>query len=133
MTSAATKPASRAAKALEWWSRARESWRRMHAFDQMSPSEVSRMAHDIGVSTRDLRKMALQPGGKAELLGRRLQALSLDPEDIKALSPLLLRDLERTCALCDEKERCASDMEVSINPPGWESYCPNSGTLRTLA
>ena len=48
------------------------------------------------------------------------------------LSPQLLGELQRTCAACPDKQRCAMDFADDDNPAGWESYCANAGTLRTL-
>ena len=66
------------------------------------------------------------------LLEWRLTALRLNPRDIERLSPDVLANLRSTCTLCTEKQRCLDDMMEFLNPPGWESYCPNSGTVRTL-
>jgi hypothetical protein len=66
------------------------------------------------------------------LLGWRLTALRLNPRDIERAYPEVFANLQRTCASCTEKRRCLDDMMDSVNPPGWESYCPNSGTIRTL-
>jgi len=117
---------------LDWWRDARQSWMRLHEMDRLSPDEIDRMARDVGLTSADFLRVASQPGGSADLLERRLAALKLDPEDIRKLSPLLLADLQRTCACCAEKKRCADDMAEDPIAPGWESYCPNSGTLRTL-
>ncbi len=66
------------------------------------------------------------------LLEWRLTALQLNPKDIERHSPDVLAEMRKTCALCGEKRRCMDDMMECLNPPGWESYCPNSGTIRTF-
>lgn len=66
------------------------------------------------------------------LLGWRMTALGLNPKRIGRAYPDVYRDLKTTCRACPVKQRCLEDMMESANPPGWESYCPNSGTLRTL-
>lgn len=66
------------------------------------------------------------------LLEWRLTALRLYPGEIERLSPDVLANLRSTCTACTEKQRCLDDMMEFLNPPGWESYCPNSGTIRTL-
>jgi hypothetical protein len=119
--------------ALDWWKVARDRWRQIHQLDQLSVGDIGRLAQDVGMSDVDFLRVAMQPNGTAELLGRRLQQLNLDPEEIRVLSPLLLRDLERTCALCDSKSQCRDDFDDQQKPVGWESYCPNSGTLKTLS
>ena len=120
------------AVALEWWHSARGRWARISEISRLSPDEIDRLAQDVGMTGGDFLKIATQDNGTALLLERRLSALNLEADDIRLLSPLLLRDLEVTCAMCAEKQRCAADMNESADPLGWESYCPNSGTLRTL-
>ncbi len=117
---------------LDWWQEARQRWTRLHELDQFSPAEIEHLAADVGLDRTDFLQIARQPNGGALLIEKRLSALHLDPEDIRKLSPLLLRDLQRTCAMCSEKSRCADDMASDPLAAGWESYCPNSGTLRTL-
>jgi hypothetical protein len=119
-------------RVLDWWSDSRVRWARLQEIDLLSPDEIAWMAEDIGLASDEFLRVVREPSGLAALLERRLAALELDPEDIRKLSPLLLVDLQRTCASCTEKERCADDMAEGPNPPGWESYCPNAGTLRTL-
>jgi hypothetical protein len=67
------------------------------------------------------------------LLECRLTALQLNPKAIERLAPDVLDNLRSTCAMCTEKRRCLEDMMEHLNPPGWEGYCPNSGTIRTFA
>jgi len=44
-----------------------------------------------------------------------------------------MRDLQRTCACCNEKGVCEKDLEERPDDPAWKSYCPNAVTLETLA
>ncbi len=120
------------ARVLSWWNDARKHWSRLHELEHLDPAELHRIAADVGLSSNELSRLAAQPDGVPLLIEKRLAALSLAPEDIRKLSPLILRDLQRTCAVCDEKGRCEADMAVDPLAPGWESYCPNSGTLRSL-
>lgn len=119
-------------KVLDWYHGARATWAKLEDVDSLSPDEITWMAQDAGLTHKQFLKLIRQPDGAAGLLHVRLKALGLDPEDIRRLSPLLLGDLQRTCACCQDKERCADDMADDPNAPGWENYCPNSGTLRTL-
>lgn len=119
--------------ALEWWHQVRESWQRMHELDGVSDHEIERMAHDLGMSPDELVGIAQQPAGMGLLLDKRLAALHLDPEEIRKLSPILLADLQRTCANCGDKKRCAADFKLNESPEGWQAYCPNARTLETIS
>lgn len=120
-------------RVLDWWNATRDRWAGMAQLRAMPADELERVAADFGMSSAELLEASERPGGTLELLERRLAGLHLDPEEIWKLSPMLLRDLQRTCSKCSERSRCRSDMAVSPLAPGWESYCPNSGTLRTLS
>lgn len=118
--------------ALEWWNSVRERWQSMAEIDALSGDEVERLANEVGLAADDLRKVVREPDGVPVLLGRRLTALHLDAAEIRKLAPLLMRDLERTCATCGDKKQCRKDFEAGENIANWERYCPNAGTLRTL-
>ena len=120
-------------RALDWWHEARERWARLDELRNLQPEQLELMAADVGVSPAELLEFAARANGTQGLLERRLAALQLDPEEIRKLSPMLLRDLQRTCSRCSEQQRCKDDMALSPLAPGWDSYCPNAGTLRTLS
>ncbi len=66
------------------------------------------------------------------LLAQKLAALGLSADEIAARSPAVLEDLVRNCRACPDRQRCIDDVTADALAPGWESYCPNSGTLATL-
>lgn len=119
-------------RVLDWWHETRDRWARLAELSELPGHELDRIAADVGVGAPELLAATSRPGGTQGLLEKRLAALHLDPEDIRKLSPMLLRDLEHTCSRCSERQRCIDDMKISPLAQGWESYCPNSGTLRTL-
>lgn len=105
---------------------------RAHEFDQLSSQEMSRLAGDIGVSSEELVRLSQLPTSAADLLEKRLAILGVAPEDIRAVTPQLLADLQRTCSHCAAKGRCTRDMESHPGDPVWKSYCPNSQTISDL-
>ncbi len=120
------------AMALDWWRGVRERWARMAELRDLPPGEFERVAADFGVSPAELMAASARPDGGELLLVKRLQALHIDRDEIAALLPMLLRDLERTCGACPDQRRCAKDMATSNDANDWEAYCPNAGSLRTL-
>lgn len=98
----------------------------------MTPEEIARLASDTPSDPDSGLIILGRTHGAAALLYQKLRALELNPDEIYHLSPLLLAELEHNCGECPDKERCAADMAEDPSAPGWEIYCPNSGTLRTL-
>lgn len=117
---------------VEWWSATRDRWARIAELRELPSDELQRIAGDIGLSAGDLLEVSAHPEGTQQLLERRLAALGLVPDEVSELLPMLMRDLQRTCTMCRAKPHCIDDMKISPLADGWESYCPNSGTLRTL-
>jgi hypothetical protein len=117
---------------MTWWHDARKHLRQLNKLNQLPLAELQRVAADMGLNVDEFMHVARQPDAASLLIDKRLAILNLDPEDIRKLSPLLLRDLERTCALCTEKGRCAHDLAEDPLSAAWVSYCPNSATLRSL-
>lgn len=66
------------------------------------------------------------------LLCRRLRALGIDPRIVALSHPDVYMSLADVCASCSKNRRCLDDMADGDQVPGWESYCPNVSTLRTL-
>jgi hypothetical protein len=118
----------------------RERWQRMlrrrRSLAELAacpPSELERIARDVGVSVSDLRIMATAHPGPGELLPQRLALLGLDPEYVKSALTATYRDLERTCALCPAWRRCACDLAKGDVQAGMERYCLCSPTIDAIA
>ncbi len=116
----------------EWWIATRGHWARMAELRELPPGELERVAADFGVSSAELLDASRRNDSTPGLLERRLAALELDPEEIWKLSPVLLRNLQRTCSTCPERRRCKDDMATSPLVSGWDSYCPNADSLLPL-
>jgi uncharacterized protein DUF6455 len=96
------------------------------------PTELQRIARDIGVSVSDLRIMATPHPGAGELLPKRLALIGLDAAYVKSALPDTYRDLERTCAMCRAWRACARDVANGDVQSGMESYCLCSPTIDAL-
>jgi len=95
-------------------------------------SEIERIAHDVGLSSNELRRMAkLGPDAAKELL-ERMDALHLDADAVAKNEPATMRDLQRLCSNCLSKKRCQRDLVLTPNSPIWHQYCPNADTLDEL-
>ena len=97
----------------------------------MTPREVDEIAHELNLSTSDLRLLAREQGSP-ELLSKRLEHAGLSEQMLASSHCDVLRDLQRVCGLCREKARCAEDLarERRASPA---KYCPNELTLTALS
>jgi hypothetical protein len=115
--------------AIADWVKHRRSHR--HGLDGLPDSEVHRIAHDMGISSADLRaldRLADQP----LLLPQMLAALHIDPDKLSKTEPMMFRDLQRVCAMCDSKKRCSRELNEGNAAVNFEDYCPNSLTLKAV-
>jgi len=117
----------------------RRSWRycrqRKRAVDELAtcpPSELRRIAAEIGLSSEELYRLSLTPHGHAELLPRRLELLGIDAEYVRQAMPTTFRDLARVCAACPASRRCRQDLARGDAECGLESYCLNGPTIDGL-
>jgi hypothetical protein len=107
-------------------------WEKRAAIDELAncdPSELARIAEDLGVSTTELRFLAASDKHAADLLKRRLQALRVDPTSV---DPAVMRDLQLHCAQCDSKKICAHELDDNSATSSWPKYCPNEQTIEAV-
>jgi len=106
--------------------------RRAAAYELSDEAEVERMAHDLGMSTWELRVLAAKGPQAAELLDTRMAELGLGQPDLEAVGPETTRDLQRSCALCKDHQRCREDLDTHDTSDAWTHYCPNALTLQAM-
>lgn len=99
--------------------------------DALSPYEFARVAHDLGLSAKDLEELAHHPDDERLPLYERLKLLGLDVDELRRSQHL--RDLERTCAVCDVKDTCRHDLADQPQSDAWKAYCGNRTVLEQVA
>jgi transposase-like protein len=114
------------------WSAARES-----AFELQcaGAAEVERIAQELGLSSFQLQQLVNRTDER-ELLAQRMAVLHLEPAAFAQSELATFRDLQRVCALCGVRDRCADDLAEQGRDPAWQDwrdYCPNATTLSALA
>lgn len=119
--------------------RLRQSWQRSvsrrRALNELAacpPSELRRLASEVGVSGEDLRRLCGRDFGPSQLLPQRLQLLGVDPEFVRRAAPTTFRDLARVCACCPAWRRCARDLARGNVQAGMDGYCLNGASIDTL-
>ncbi len=73
--------------------------------------------------------------GAFELLLMRMEALQLEPGEVRRIESSVFGDLAEACATCESNNRCESDLayeSAGAVTCDWENYCPNAATLNAM-
>ena len=68
----------------------------------------------------------------ADELPKLLKVLGIDEADLARTQPLVLRDMERVCAMCASKHQCDRDLAAGTSAEHYEGYCLNAPTIDSL-
>ena len=91
-----------------------------------------KIAIDLGVSPGELDQLVRLGPHAADELPKMMAALGLDAKAIARAQPSVIRDLERVCALCEQKNQCDRDLAAGTAAQRYKEYCANAATLATL-
>jgi transcriptional regulator with XRE-family HTH domain len=106
--------------------------REMNELRQLNTAEFDRIASELRVSPRDLDELVRHGPHAADELPQMLKALGIDVEALARTQPLVLRDMERVCALCHHKDECVREFASGTAAEHYEQYCPNAPTIDVL-
>jgi hypothetical protein len=115
------------------WQAWKEQRDNLAGLESCGHGEIARIAHDLSLSTGELRSLASKDPDSADLVYRRMADFGLDRDAIARSEARTLRDLQKTCSLCDRKGRCRHDYARGAETSAWHAYCPNDDTLGALA
>ena len=126
-------------QASDFLARLRQTWRRVankrRAINELAacpPSELRRVASDVGLNSDDLMRLCGSHIGPSELLPQRLQLLGIDPDFVRHEAPTTFRDLARVCASCKASRQCARDLARGDVQAGMDGYCLNALSIDAL-
>jgi transcriptional regulator with XRE-family HTH domain len=106
--------------------------RELNEMRQMDRSDFDRIASDLRVSPGELDTLVRNGPHAAEELPHLLRALGIDEASLARTEPLVLRDLQRVCALCHYKRQCDRDLIAGSSAEHYQGYCPNAATIDGL-
>ena len=106
--------------------------RELNEIRQMDRSDFDRIAGDLMVSPGDLDELVRKGPHAADELPKLLKALGIDEAGLARTQPLVLRDMERVCALCHSKGQCDRDLAAGTSTEHYEGYCLNAPTIEQL-
>ncbi len=83
-------------------------------------------------ATGKARRFRLRNWVTANFLPRLMRALGFDPIKIENTDSQLFRDMQRKCAMCENQDRCESDLNQNLGTSAFRNYCPNADVLISL-
>jgi hypothetical protein len=108
------------------------NWAQARELDALDRDQKDALARDIGVPAELLPSLVARGPNAAAELPRLMEALSLDPEQIRKIHAALMRDMSVTCSGCTTAVRCRDDLAQGRVTAHFAEYCPNAETLREL-
>lgn len=114
----------------DWISRYRKARAGHDDFARCDPEDVTRIAHELGVTPDELASLASKGPNSAALLEKMLVALGVDAEAHQHVA--VWHDLQRLCMSCGERERCKHEFDIGGAAEHFRQYCPNAYTLDAL-
>ena len=106
--------------------------RELSEIRQMDRTDFDRIASDLRVSPGELATLVQHGPHAADELPKLLAALGINEADLARTQPLVLRDMERVCALCHNKRQCDRDLVAGTSAEHYEGYCLNAPTIDDL-
>jgi uncharacterized protein YjiS (DUF1127 family) len=111
------------------WLKHRRGLRELREIDAANFGQI---ASDLRMSSADLEALVRQGPHAADELPKMLAALGIDQDDLARTEPLVLRDMERVCAVCIHKRQCDRDLAAGTAVEHYEDYCANAPTIDGL-
>lgn len=106
--------------------------RELNELRQLDRNEFDRIASDLRISADDLDELVRHGPHAADELSKLLKALGIDESDLASTEPVLLRDMERVCALCQHKRQCDHDLAAGTASEHYREYCLNAPTIEQV-
>ena len=128
----ASKPYPRVTALIDTFADWLKHRRELNEIRQLDRTEFDRIAADLDISSGDLDELVRRGLHAADELPLLLKALGIDEAKLENTHPLVLRDMERVCALCPHKVECDADLVSGGAAAHHRGYCPNAPTIEEL-
>jgi hypothetical protein len=109
--------------------RLRDWWRRQEELRALSDKQGGLIAADLGINIETLKDLLARGPKATKRLYERMLALGISEADVDRAAHGVMRDLQGTCACCNEKGVCDWDLAERPDDPVWKAYCPNADAL----
>lgn len=106
--------------------------RELSEMRRLDRTDFDRIASDLRIAPDDLEELVRHGRHAADELPKMLNQLGISAERLAQAQPLLLRDMERVCSLCNQKGQCDRDLADGTAAENYHDYCANASTLESL-
>ena len=106
--------------------------RELKEMREMDAANFGRIAGELRISSADLEALVRRGPHATDELPKMLKAIGINQEALARTEPLVLRDMERVCALCNQKHRCDRDLANGTSAAQYAEYCANAPTIDGL-
>lgn len=97
-----------------------------------SSQTTADIARDLGLSPIELRMLAAKGADAAKELPCLLESLRISIQTIAEKDPMVLRDLQRVCSVCEHKRQCDRDIAAGTLAKNYDRYCLNAETVNAI-
>jgi hypothetical protein len=126
---AQSKPYPRVEFLINAFSRWLAHRRELSEMRQMDRTNFEQIAGDLRMSTDTLQDLVRKGPHAADELPKLLHALGIDEADLASSNPLMLRDMQRVCAVCQRKGECDRDIIAGTSAEHYKAYCLNAPAI----
>lgn len=100
--------------------------------DRLDTELQNEVATGLGRDRHQLLDLNCKASAGAQEMEQLMQALHIDPVEVRISAPIQFREMQLTCLHCPSKGQCRHDLDAKKAPENFASYCSNSGDLNSL-
>ena len=127
-----TSQASFAARLSHLYGSIRNCFQPLSDLDQLEPELKKQTTADLGIDRHRLAELNERASGGAAEMEHLMQALHIDPVEVRIQSPSQFREMQLNCSRCSSKGECRQDLSTLTAPEKFASYCSNNASLNAL-
>jgi hypothetical protein len=101
-----------------------------------SPGDVKSVPREADESGFAIGDIATHGSFEVSLLLRRMAMLHIELDELAREEPVLFRDLQVSCVVCQCQGRCGWGLAHELDDPAWQDwrdYCPNATMLSLVS
>jgi hypothetical protein len=95
----------------------------------MTRDDLRAFGRDIGMTEAEVREVS---GDHSALMEQMMRARGLDPVSVRRDFGGAVREMEKTCARCQDSGRCFRELEAGTSAARYHVFCPNACAMDNL-